>query len=176
MSRTLLLLALALGSQARASAPAFPLKTAEGGRFLVDRKGTPFLVVGDSAWSLIVQPREADIDSYLDDRKKRGLNLPWHSLVPERGHAVVTKGYGKDTATALTARTADGKLAVTYVPSTGVRPRELTVDLGTFSGAVTARWDNPAEGSYRAITDVALPNRGRHTFRTPGDNGTKAND
>src|SRR5205823_589744 len=40
--------------------------------------------------------------------------LPWHRLVPGLGRAVVTDGYGKDTATALTAQTADKKLSVTY--------------------------------------------------------------
>jgi hypothetical protein len=102
--------------------------------------------------------------------------LPWHELVPEQDHAVVTKGYGKDTSTALTARTPDGKQAVTYVPSTGTKPRALTVDLGQFSGPVTAQWYNPTDGHYTTISDAPLPNRATQTFRTPGDNGTKTND
>jgi len=53
---------------------AFPLKVSENGRFLVDQKNKPFLVVGDSAWSLIVQPKENEIDHYLEDRAKRGFN------------------------------------------------------------------------------------------------------
>ena len=47
---------------------------------------------------------------------------------------------------------------------------------GRFPGAVTARWYNPTDARYRAIPGVPLPNRGSHTFRTPGDNGTKTND
>lgn len=102
--------------------------------------------------------------------------LPWHELVAEQDHAIVTKGYGKDMATALTARTPDGKLAVTYVPSTGIQPRALTVDLGQFAGRVTAQWYNPTDGRFTAISDAPLPNRATQTFRTPGDNGTKTND
>ena len=57
-----------------ASAAAFPLKPVDSGRYLIDQKGEPFLVTGDSAWSLIVQLAEEDIDHYLQDRRKRGFN------------------------------------------------------------------------------------------------------
>jgi hypothetical protein len=104
------------------------------------------------------------------------VGLPWHRLVPDEAHVVVRDGYGKDTTAAVTARTPDSRLAVTYIPSTGVQSRELTVDLGQFSGPVTARWYNPTDGRYTAAADGPLPKRGTHTFRTPGDNGTKTND
>jgi hypothetical protein len=102
--------------------------------------------------------------------------LRWHDFVPDRDHAVVTDGYGKGTATALTACSTDGRQAVTYVPSTGTQSRTLTVDLGRFTGPVTARWYNPTDGRYTATSDAPLPNRGPHTLRTPGDNGTRTND
>jgi hypothetical protein len=68
------MMALLAVSPSHASEPRFPLKVGEGRRILVDQEGAPFLVVGDTAWSLIVQPREADIDHYLDDRQGRGFN------------------------------------------------------------------------------------------------------
>jgi hypothetical protein len=40
----------------------------------VDQNDLPFLVVGDSAWSLIVDPEEADVKSYLDARQVGGFN------------------------------------------------------------------------------------------------------
>jgi len=40
----------------------------------MDQRNRPFLVVGDTPWSLIVQLREQDIDRYLDDRQRRGFN------------------------------------------------------------------------------------------------------
>jgi hypothetical protein len=102
--------------------------------------------------------------------------LLWHRLAPEEDHSLVTDGYGRGEATALTAWTVDGRLSVTYVPSTGTGPRELTVRLDQFTGPVTARWYNPTDGRYAAIPGMPRANRGAHVFRTPGDNGTKTND
>jgi hypothetical protein len=102
--------------------------------------------------------------------------LPWHRLEPEQDHALVTDGYGSGEATTVTAEAADGKLSVTYVPSTGTEPRELTVRLGRFAGPVTARWYNPTDGRYADTEGSPFPNRDRRRFRTPGDNGTKTND
>ena len=81
---------LVLGLAISASGATFPLKTAEGGRYLVDQDGKPFLVVGDSAWSLIVQLGDADIDRYLEDRQKRGFNSIIVSLI-EHGEALTAE-------------------------------------------------------------------------------------
>jgi hypothetical protein len=77
-----------------ASAATFPLKLAENRRFLVDQKGEPFLVVGDTAWSLIGQLGQGEIDRYLEDRRKRGFNSIIVNLIehkfctdPPRTHA-----------------------------------------------------------------------------------------
>ena len=51
-----------------------PLKISDTGRYLVDQKGNPFLVAGDSPWSLIVQLDDNDRQTYLEDRQKRGFN------------------------------------------------------------------------------------------------------
>jgi hypothetical protein len=102
--------------------------------------------------------------------------LPWHRLAPEQGHNVVTDGYGKGTAAALTALADDRRLSLTYVPATGVGPRDLTINLGTYPAPVTARWYNPTDGHFTAAAEKPLPNRSAHVFHTPGDNGTKAND
>jgi len=104
------------------------------------------------------------------------VSLPWHHLEPEKTHEVVTDGYGDGVATALTSRTVDGRLSVTYLPSTGTDSRKLTVDLTKFSGPITARWYNPADGRWKNAFDGTLPNRGSHQFITPGDNGTSTND
>ena len=96
------------------------------------------------------------------------IGLPWHRLEPEKNHEIVTDGYGEGVATALTARTADKRLSVTYVPSTGTESRKLTVDLAQFSGPITARWYNPADGRWTSINDAPLPNRGLHAFQHAG--------
>jgi hypothetical protein len=102
--------------------------------------------------------------------------LPWYRLVPDKVQAIVTADSGKDVGTAVAARTADGELAVIYIPSTGTQPRELTVNLASLAGSLEARWYNPTNGRYTATDKGRLPNQGSHTFRTPGDNGTGTND
>lgn len=102
--------------------------------------------------------------------------LPWHRLEPEKNHDVVTDGYGDGVATALTVRTADRRLSVTYIPSTGTETRKLTVDLKQFPLPIGARWYNPAVRGWKHIQVTPLPNRGLYPFVTPGDNGTKTND
>src|SRR5262245_54503296 len=83
--RAWLLAAVVLaGPVAGASAAELPLKTSANGRYLVDQKETPFLVVGDTAWSLIVQLSEAEIDRYLEDRAKKGFNSVIVNLIEHR--------------------------------------------------------------------------------------------
>ena len=114
----------------------------------------------------------------LDMTRLRDLfvPLPWHRLEPEKNHEIVTDGYGEGVAAALTARTADRRLSISYVPSTGTESRKLTVDLAQFSGPVAAHWYNPADRRRSTAHDAPLPNRGSHWFITPGDNGAKTND
>ena len=98
----------------------------------------------------------------------------WYALVPDQDHTVVTGGYGSfgepDYLTA--ARTRDGRLAIAYVPSA----RTLTVDLGIFSGPVSARWYDPTNGAFSAIGDGPLANDGSVSLTTPGANGDSADD
>jgi len=107
-----------------------------------------------------------------------------YDLVPDQDHSIVTKGYGtfgKDDRTpggdyVTAARTADGKLIMAYVPSTGTKPRTITVDMAKLGGPATARWFNPTDGTYHAIAGSPLANSGSREFATPGDNGTGTND
>lgn len=112
------------------------------------------------------------------------LARPWHLLVPDQSHTVVTKGYGTfgiddrshggDYVTA--ARTPSGDLVMAYVPSTGTAPRTLTVDMSKLSKAATARWFNPTNGTYTTIAGSPLANSGPRDLTTPGNNGTGTND
>lgn len=116
--------------------------------------------------------------------KKLFDGMAWQNLVPDQDHTVVTKGYGTfgnddrtpggDYVTA--ARTGDGSLVMAYVPSTGTKPRTITVDMAKLSGAAHARWYNPTDGKYRAIAGSPFANSGTRDFTTPGDNGTGTND
>ena len=48
---------------------------------MVDAVGKPFLIQGDTAWSLIAQLTREDADLYLEDRRARGFNTIPVSLI-----------------------------------------------------------------------------------------------
>ena len=52
----------------------YPLKTSAEGRYLVDQNDTPFLIVGDSPHSLIVNLNDADAAGYILNRATNGFN------------------------------------------------------------------------------------------------------
>lgn len=56
------------------SGATFPLRIETGRPRLIDASGRPFIVVGDSAWSLLAQLSRPQIDTYLEDRRQRGYN------------------------------------------------------------------------------------------------------
>lgn len=101
---------------------------------------------------------------------------PWHQLVPDGESKLVTAGQGSGPMQVTASRTHDGKLALVYVPSDGKKPRELTVNLDELSAPITAQWFNPAMDAAPIGAGSALSSRGSRKFRTPGDNGTGAND
>lgn len=52
----------------------FPLRVESGRTHLLDASGRPFLIVGESAWSLLAQLSRPDIEVFLQDRRRRGYN------------------------------------------------------------------------------------------------------
>jgi hypothetical protein len=98
----------------------------------------------------------------------------WYELVPDQFHTVVTVGYGtfSDSGTlgandyVTAARTPSGKLVMAYVPSA----RTITVDMSQLSGPATARWYDPAGGTFADIAGSPLANTGARDFATPGTN------
>jgi hypothetical protein len=52
----------------------YPLKVGPTRRYLVDQRGRPFLIVGDSPQSMIVNLSLQDAKSYMADRKSFGFN------------------------------------------------------------------------------------------------------
>ena len=59
----------------------FPLKVSRNRRYLVDQRGKPFLVVGDSPQALIGDLSLKDAGSYLADRETAGFNAIWVNLL-----------------------------------------------------------------------------------------------
>ncbi len=74
LARSLFLAALLFALQAAAAEAVFPLKKSANGRYLIDQKGQPFFVHGDSPWSLIAQLDKRDAERYLDMASQTGRN------------------------------------------------------------------------------------------------------
>jgi hypothetical protein len=53
----------------------YPLRVAPGGRHLIDQRGRPFLIKGETAWLALVNLTEAEQERYLADRGAKGFNL-----------------------------------------------------------------------------------------------------
>ena len=66
-------LLLVFGMTDIAFAVNWPLRTYETGQFLIDQDGVPFLIVGDTAWSMAAQLDEADVVTYLNNRQSKGF-------------------------------------------------------------------------------------------------------
>jgi hypothetical protein len=65
--------------------PAFPLKVADSGRYLVDRNGIPFLIAGESPQALMVNLSELDAELFFANRQKHGFNAVWINLLCRPG-------------------------------------------------------------------------------------------
>jgi Protein of unknown function (DUF4038) len=63
--------------------PVYPLRIGPTGRYLVDRDGRPFLIVGDSPQALMVDLSPKQADRYFADREAAGFNSLWINLVSD---------------------------------------------------------------------------------------------
>ena len=89
-------------NQAKAPEQIFPLQPSGNGRYLVDRKGEPFLIHGDTMWTWPWIDKNGGmgkraIEAYLDDRSAKGFNAlafmaMWKSL-DEKGRWVFFRDY-----------------------------------------------------------------------------------
>lgn len=62
----------------------FPLRVSDNHRHLEGADHQPFLVVGDTAWSLIAQLNDDDVRKYLDDRAQRGFTAIIVNLIEHK--------------------------------------------------------------------------------------------
>lgn len=90
---TSLIVPLLLCSSA-AGAAEFPLKVGPTGRYLVDQSGKPFLIHGDSPWSIIVGATREDADLYFANRRAKGVNALIVNLVEHLFNGPVNR-YGE---------------------------------------------------------------------------------
>lgn len=64
---------------------AFPLEISANSRYLTQADGTPFLIKGDTPWSIVVQLAQtgspSQLTTYLDTRESQGFNTIMFSLI-----------------------------------------------------------------------------------------------
>jgi len=69
------------GAGSSAGSVVYPLKASRNGRYLVDQRNVPFMIVGDSPQAMIGNLSLEDAESYLANRKAAGFNAVWVNLL-----------------------------------------------------------------------------------------------
>ncbi len=67
---------------------AFPLKASANGHYLVDQNNVPFLMIGDSAQTLINHLSLTDVASYMDQRISQGFNTVLIELLSQQNSTI----------------------------------------------------------------------------------------
>lgn len=91
---------------------------------------------------------------------------PWHLLIPDFDHKVMTEGYGEwgspDYATA--ACTSNGTSIIVYLPE----ERQITINMSKISGKkARCWWYNPGDGT--TIESGSFPSEGLRQFNPPSE-------
>jgi hypothetical protein len=83
-------------------------------------------------------------------------------------------GFGSITTNtyATSARTSDGSLVMTYMPTV----RTVMVDMSKLAGLTTARWFDPTNGTYVAVNGSPFPNASNRRFTPPHNNSAGDGD
>jgi hypothetical protein len=56
------------------SAPKYPVRVSDNGRYLVDQRGHPWRIQADAAWLMSSEATPDEVEQYLDARKAQGFN------------------------------------------------------------------------------------------------------
>jgi hypothetical protein len=109
-------------------------------------------------------------------------SLPWYDLVPDQQHTIVTAGYGTASGNGngdiqtddyvTTAYWPNGSGSLSYAPVSTT----LAVALSRFSSAVSAKWYDPTNNTYKPVSGSPFKNTGTGAFTTPGRNSTGDSD
>jgi hypothetical protein len=76
-----------------AGAGPYPVRVAADHRHLVDQNGAPFLIHGDTPWSLIVGLTRQEAEQYLENRRRKGFNSIIVNLIEHKYRGPVNR-YG----------------------------------------------------------------------------------
>jgi hypothetical protein len=89
------LLTLTVLAQIIVGADVYPVRVGTDQRHLVDRSGQPYLVHGDSAWSLLSALTKEDAELYLTDRAQKGVNSIIVNLIEHKFNGPANR-YGQE--------------------------------------------------------------------------------
>lgn len=99
-------------------------------------------------------------------------SVEWWTLKPNLDGGFIVRDAGYGPASALAAVTADGRLALAYLPA----GHRVELDLARLAGeAVSARWYDPSNGTYTAVEGMPFPAKSR-TFAPPARNSAGGRD
>ncbi|KYG66998.1 hypothetical protein AZI86_08225 [Bdellovibrio bacteriovorus] len=95
--------------------------------------------------------------------------IAWHTLSPDVNHTFMTSGYLGSTPENYVQASINsaGTLAVMYYQN---HLRNPTFDMSKMAGPVTARWYDPSNGTYTAISGSPFANSGTRQFMPPSLN------
>ncbi len=89
-----LLCALLVAACAGWSADRYPIRIGSDRRHVVDKGGAPFLIHGDTPWSLIVGLTKEEANQYLENRSRKGFNSIIVNLIEHKFRGPVNR-YGE---------------------------------------------------------------------------------
>lgn len=100
-------------------------------------------------------------------------SYPWWQLVPKTDASLVTTSLGSAASIICPAISSDGALAMIYTAGGA----GFTVNLAALSsGSIRARWWDPANGAFTAVSGSPFTNVGTYAFTTPGNNSSGGTD
>jgi hypothetical protein len=102
----------------------------------------------------------------MDYVQKLFRSRPWHLLVPDFDHKVITEGYGEwgSENYIITARSSNSVTMIAYLPE----QRQVTVDMSQISGEnAICWWYDPMNGETTGIDTFATS--GSRRFTPPSD-------
>ena len=100
-------------------------------------------------------------------------SVPWWTLEPDMQGQLITSGARSGQDRAVAAYSADGSLALAYVPSI----RDVTFNLRALAGPrVSATWYDPSNGTYSTAAGSPFSGNGPRVLRAPRYNSAGTGD
>jgi hypothetical protein len=96
-----------------------------------------------SGWRTTMASATTAIQHMAIVRSKVAGYTRWPDLVPDRSSSFVTAGRGSGTSFVTASKTADGKLAIIYMPAAGTA---ITVATAQMVSGYTVTWVDPTDG------------------------------